>query len=265
MQASAAAIERPPDRHLVRPAGVLAEMLADSELGEDELLLKLREAGLIAYPLLGGLLEYLPEVLAAEVLSRLEPTDVVMFGQVGRSCRAAVVAFGVPQEPETSDDEGDDEEGGTGEGTEGGPLLLRVENFVGSAERLAWAKERGCPWDGDICKFAAWGGHLEVLKWAREHRCPWDFRVCACAARGGHLEMLKRVREHGCDWTEGTSSTAAAGGHLEVLRWAHEHGCPWGASTCSFAALNGHLHVLQWARENGCPWNQETLTDSATR
>ena len=26
------------------------------------------------------------------------PTDIVMFGQVGRACRAAMVAFGVPQE-----------------------------------------------------------------------------------------------------------------------------------------------------------------------
>ena len=28
--------------------------------------------------------------------------------------------------------------------------LARVPNFVGSIGRLAWAKERGCPWDGDV-------------------------------------------------------------------------------------------------------------------
>ena len=98
------------------------------------MLLWLREPRLIAYPspLLGrGLFEDLPEVLAAEVLSRLDPTDVVLFGQAGHACRAAVVAFGVPQE---EDDDSDDEgTGGGDEGTEGGPLLcssLEVLSFV---------------------------------------------------------------------------------------------------------------------------------------
>jgi len=122
-------------------------------------------------PLLGGLTEGLPEVLAAEVLARLDPTDLVLFGQAGRACRAAVVAFGVPQEEETSD-------GSDDEGTEGGPLLLRVEDFVGSVERLAWAKEKGCPWDVNGCAYDALGGNLEVLKWAWERRCPWDSQVC---------------------------------------------------------------------------------------
>jgi hypothetical protein len=156
------AVERPPDRYVVRPAGVLAEILGAADLGEDELIPRLRELGLIAYPspLLGaGLLEKLPEVLAAEVIARLEPTDVVLFGQANRACRAAVVAFGVPQEEAAGDDSDD-------EGIEGGPLLLRVKDFVGSVERLAWAKARGCPWENTrICEYAAEDGHLEVLKW----------------------------------------------------------------------------------------------------
>jgi hypothetical protein len=95
-----AAADRPPDRYIVRPAGVLADIMGAAELGEDELLLRLRELGLITYPspLLRGLLEKLPEVLAAEVLPWLDPTDVVVLGQVAHACRAAVVAFGVPQE-----------------------------------------------------------------------------------------------------------------------------------------------------------------------
>jgi hypothetical protein len=144
--APAGAADRPPDRYVVRPAGVLAERLGAAELGEDALLLRLQELGLITYPspLLGGLLQ-LPDVLAAEALARLDPTDVVVFGQAGRACRAAVVvAFGVPQEEAPSDDI--DDNAGTG----GGALLLNAEDFVGSVERLAWAKERGCPWDEDV-------------------------------------------------------------------------------------------------------------------
>jgi hypothetical protein len=145
MQAPAAAADRPPDRYVVRPAGVLAELLGAADLGEDELLLRLRALGLINYPspLLGGLTEDLPEVLAAEVLAQLDNTDLVVFGQAARACRGAVVAFSVPQEEARSDDSDD-------EGTEGGPLLLRVEDFVGSIERLAWAKATGCPWDVNV-------------------------------------------------------------------------------------------------------------------
>ena len=58
-------------------------------------------------------------------------------------------------------------------GAEGGPLLLRVKDFVGSVERLARAKARGCPWNASICAYVAWGGQLEVLRWAWERRCPW--------------------------------------------------------------------------------------------
>ena len=255
---TAAAADRPPDRYVVRPAGVLADLLGAAELGEDELLLRLRELGLITYPspLLEGLTEGLPEVLAAEVLARLDPTDLVLFGQAGRACRAAVVAFGVPQEEKASDDSDD-------EGTEGGPLLLRVQDFLGSVELLAWAMARGCPWIEAICEDAARGGHLEVLKWARERRCPWDSWVCVAAADGGHLEVLQWAREHGCEWTEGTCSAAAQGGHLEVLKWAHEQGCPWDASTCASAAYSGHLEVLQWAREHGCPWDSGTCRMAA--
>jgi len=254
--AAVAAAERPPDRYFVRPAGVLADLLGAAELGEGELLLRLRELGLITYPspLIGGLLEGLPEVLAAEVLAQLDPTDLVLFGQAGRACRAAVVAFGVPQEEETRD--GSDDEGNGG----GGQLLLRVNNFVGSVERLAWAKEMGCPWDGSVCAYAAEGGHLEALKFAWERRCPWDSQVCSCAALEGHLDVLQWAREHGCEWDERTCLYAARGGHLEVLRWAHEHGCPWSESTCLSAAYGGHLHVLQWAREQGCPWDSATCS-----
>ena len=153
MQAPAAvsaAADRPPDCYVVRPAGALADIMGAADLGEDELLLRLRELGLITYPspLLGGLLE-LPEVLEAEVLARLGPTDVVLFGQAGRACRAAVVAFGVPQEEGELSDESD-EEGGTGQGIEGGPLLLRGQDFVGSVERMAWAQARGCPLDENV-------------------------------------------------------------------------------------------------------------------
>jgi len=260
---AAAVADRPSERYVVRPAGVLADLLGAADVGEDELLLRLRELGLITYPspLLRGLLEKLPDVIEFEVLARLDPTDVVVFGQAARACRAAVVAFSVPQElEEAASDDSDDE--GTGGG---GQLLLRVENFVGSVERLAWAKERGCPWVEYTSAYAAEGGHLEVLKWAWERRCPWDEHTCRYAARGGHLEVLRWAHEHGCPWNATTCTNAALGGHLHVLQYARENGCPWDSWTCTCAAMCGHLEVLKWAREHQCPWTAATRDAAATK
>ena len=162
---------------------------AGAALREGELLGGLREAGLIAYPspLLGGLLEHLPEVLAAEVLPRLGPAARTVLAQVARPWRAAVVASGLSL-------------AGT---TEGVPLKLA--EFVGSVGRLAWARENGCKWTRRTCAVVAEGGQLEVLKWAREHNCPWHARTCHLAARGGHLELLQWARDHGWGLHSSTS------------------------------------------------------------
>jgi outer membrane murein-binding lipoprotein Lpp len=109
--------------------------------------------------------------------------------------------------------------------------LARVPNFVGSVARLAWAKERGCPWSEWTFACIARGGNVEVAKWAKERGCPWDERICSEAAEGGHMEMLQ---------------------------WARANGCPWDENTCVYAAGEGHLEVLQWARANGAPWDEKT-------
>ena len=161
MQSPASSNERPPGRYVVRLAGALAALLGraeGAELPEDELLGRLREWGLITYPspLLGGLLEKLPEVLEAEVLPRLPPTDITMFARVGPASRAAVVASGLPRA-----------------GANGG-ALLKVRDFVGSVERLALARDNGCPWNARTSALAARSGRMGVLRWARKHGCDWN-------------------------------------------------------------------------------------------
>ena len=128
MQSPASEIARSPDRYVVRLSGALAALLGraeGAELPEDDLLGWLRGAGLITYP--SPLLGMLPEVLAAKVLPRLDPTDLAMFAPVGPASRAAVVASGLLRAG----------------ASEGGPLKLR--EFLGSVELLSWAKENGCP------------------------------------------------------------------------------------------------------------------------
>jgi len=198
------------------------------------------------FPLLDRLLEDLPEVVERFVLPGLDPTALALLARVGRGWRAVVVSSGLPRAPGI---------------TEGWPL--RVTQFCGSIERLAWAKANGCPWIEETCALTARGGHLDVLRWAREHHCPWDGRTCAFAAKGGHLDVLQWAREHHCPWHEGTCEYAAVGGHLDVLRWAREHHCPWTEWTCRSAAEGGHLDVLQWAREHHCPWDEWTCEYAA--
>ena len=156
-------------RLLVRLSGDLAALLGRgvgdgrAVLYEDELLDALREKGLITYPspLLGRLVEDLPEVFEKEVLSRLDPTGRALLARVGRGVSAAVVTSGLTRAGLCEE------------------APFKVEDFVGSVERLAWAKGNGCPWDVDTCARVAEGGQLEVLRWARRW-CPPAYR-----SRGG--------------------------------------------------------------------------------
>ena len=91
-------------------------------------------------------------------------------------------------------------------------VKLQVEEFVGSVQLLAWAKENGCPWVVRVCMWAAKYGQLEVLQWAREHHCPWDARTCTFAAQYGHLAVLKWAREHGCGFVHARRFRRARGG-----------------------------------------------------
>jgi hypothetical protein len=185
------ATERSPACYVVHLSGALAALLGRAEgegagegtelFSEDELLVLLREAKLISYPSpLGRLCEELPDVVAAEILPRLDPPDLALFGQVGQGCRAAVGVFGERQ------------------GGEGRPLLLKIEDFVGSVERLAWARENGCPWDEGTCSLAATGGRLEVLRWARAHDCPWNERVCLGQGLASTRPLFSSTRDAFC-------------------------------------------------------------------
>jgi hypothetical protein len=151
------------------------------------------------FTLLDRLLEDLPEVLERFVLPALDPTALALLARVGQGWRAAVVSSGLSC-------------AGT---TEGSPL--RVTEFCGTVERLAWAKANGCPWEENTCAFAAQGGHLNVLMWARKHHILWNEWTCKAASWGGHLDVLQWAREHHCPWDEWTCAHAAERGHLEVL------------------------------------------------
>jgi len=86
----------------------------------------------------------LPLLFDKEVLSRLDPTARALLRRVDRGLRAAVESSLLPR-------------AGARPGMMGF-IPLKVRNFVGSVERLVWARANGAPWT------------------------PWDWRTCAYAA-----------------------------------------------------------------------------------
>ena len=221
------------------------------------------------------------DVFHAHVLSRLDGGDLAMLALVSRSMRAVVFdrfVFNTPL---------GDLKGVAAVRRE----LGRMSNFVGSVSRLAWAKERGCPWDARTCAHAAWKGPPGgAAVGARERPSVGrvDLRLCRVegppggaavgarerlpveredlllsrvrrSPRGAEMDACERLPVGRVD----LQADAAQGGHLEVLQWARANGAPWDAMTCRYAALCGHLEVLQWARANGCPWDEMTCTYAA--
>ena len=154
-------------------------------------------------PLLERLAADARDVLNAHVLSRLDNSDLAVLATVNRKMRDVVFDSPVGDVRDVAAVRRE---------------LARVPNFVGSIGRLAWAKERGCPWDEKTFMCIARGGNVEVAKWARERGCPWDEWTCPIAANGGHLEMLQWARANGCPWNQEQCEVFAER-YPHVLRW----------------------------------------------
>ena len=73
----------------------------------------------------------------------------------------------------------------------------KVTSFMaahgGHLELVKWLRAKGCPWGKVTSLGAALAGQLEVLQWmrAQDPPCPWDSNVCYFAACQGHLEVLR--------------------------------------------------------------------------
>jgi hypothetical protein len=83
--------------------------------------------------LLAPMLEEWREVLVKHVLARLDPTDCAMLARVAKPWLAVVLANYLPR------------------AGQGGAVRLKLVECVGSVERLAWAKDNGCPWHERSC------------------------------------------------------------------------------------------------------------------
>jgi hypothetical protein len=138
---------------------------------------------------------------------------------------------------------------------------------AGQMTCLQWLREvQGCPWDSEVTKRAARGGHKEVLQYAIQHGCPYNKEACIAAARGGHLSCLRLLREqNGCPWDKEVVQQAARGGSLECVVYAVEHGCPWHDDACASAAAKGHWRILEWALQHGHSFDEKYMCELACR
>jgi hypothetical protein len=123
----------------------------------------------------------------------------------------------------------------------GAARVFKLVDFLGTDERLAWAKANGCPWDERTCRCAARGGHLEALRW--EHGCPW------------HTEQAHSLVEAAWEAEDAAEAAAvdAARAALAALsaaqRRRRRRRCPWSGRTSGEAA-RGVLDVAWRAPGN---------------
>ncbi|KXZ47029.1 hypothetical protein GPECTOR_38g266 [Gonium pectorale] len=110
--------------------------------------------------------------------------------------------------------------------------LFAAAGESGSAELLAWLRERGCPWGEDALMGAVAAGCEEALEWLVQRRCPVpsDGSPYVTACRNGDLATLRCLRRLGVGWGwAGTVLEAALRGDVgpAALRWLLEAGCPY--------------------------------------
>lgn len=90
----------------------------------------------------------------------------------------------------------------------------------GSSEAAAVLQAHGYAWTGrdmrEAAYFRAWG-LVDVL---HEYGCPWDEDVCTFAAASGDIVQIERARARGCPWdADKCVREAIRADHVDVVRW----------------------------------------------
>jgi hypothetical protein len=169
--------------------------LADGSEDDDDL-----------YSSLLDLLERHPELFVAQVLERVDPTARASLARVGSAFRDAVFPrsifpFGLPPRVQTTGD------------AVGAVRVFKLVDFLGSAERLAWAKANGCPWGVRTCQLALGAGTWLYCS-GRGSSTVGGTSGRVTPRTGRALSMLQWMRAHGCEWNEATLLPCSCG-------WAH--------------------------------------------
>ena len=130
---------------------------------------------------------------------------------------------------------------------------------------------------GELCAYAASGGHLELLQWLRSHGCEWG-RTITAAARRGHMSIVQYALGARCPLSSealypgGFVVAAAESGHTDLVRLAAGNDrCLYDGHSKSrtvslpmfHAASHGNLAMMQFLHSRGHPFDWRMVNEAA--
>ena len=130
---------------------------------------------------------------------------------------------------------------------------------------------------GELCAYAASGGHLELLKWLRLHGCEWG-RTITAAARRGHIAIVRYALEKNCPLSSealypgGFVVAASESGNTDLVRLAAgPNRCLYDGHSKSrtvslpmfHSAQHGNLAMMQFLHGRGYPFDWRMVNEAA--
>lgn len=127
--------------------------------------------------------------------------------------------------------------------------LKIVQNYVGENRVIPLLKKHN---SFQMFEYFAQGGYLTLLKEAISRGYKWnDENMCKEAAYNGHLDVLKYCHESGCQFPQ--DIITASYNSLECLKYLHELDMEWSTECCAnIASQSESLELLKYCHENGC-------------
>lgn len=92
---------------------------------------------------------------------------------------------------------------------------------------------------------------MEMLQILREKGYPWNSEICISTAIGGHLHTIKWIRENGGQWNGNCAYSAAYMNRVDILQYMYNRGHRFQKqSIINVALIYGNIDVLKRAHEN---------------
>ena len=210
--------------------------------------------------MLEQLIKSYPEVTREHVLSKIDPTSLLLL----RRCSRCVQQF-VDRNSSSLTSSSPESSSSVALSTTQNHKFKPSE-FASSINLIEYAIECGCPIDRTrFATFAARFGNIDVIRYLVEEKdlCEWDWRTTQKACEYGHVELLKWLLEKGCPVNDFASIAAAQNGRVNVLEFLEERDIVkigrWSPRALARACRNLHLNAIDFLLQRGCQWDDDCL------
>lgn len=210
--------------------------------------------------MLEQLIKSYPEVTRAHVLSKIDPTSLLLL----RRCSRCVQQF-VDRNSSSLTSFSPESSSSVALSTTQNHKFKPSE-FASSINLIEYAIGCGCPIDRTrFATFAARFGNIDVIRYLVEEKdlCEWDWRTTQKACEFGHVELLKWLLEKGCPINDFASIAAAQNGRVNVLEFLEERDIVkpgrWSPRALARACRNLHLNAIDFLLQRGCQWDDDCL------